>query len=766
MGEKPFSGTWNMEPGTAQGEEDPRGNWRIYIALGLMGFVTSLAQITFLRRGIATFSGNELSLALGLFAWLGWVGLGGLLARTVFPRLERPVRALYLALLLLAVLFPLTTAALDLLRPVMGVPVGQVVGFAFIGISYALLLAPFCLVDGSDFTFGAAAAGAGRAAATFAAESLGAALGGLFYYFGGIRYFDSLELAWTAAVAVAAVLPFLAWREAPVRWASIAVLAVSLSLLLAGRVPSDDWTRGRRFAPYFPVLSTQSPLGQLTWAVPMAAGSGAGGEKGPLLAGQSVLFYDGSPLMTEPDVRAAEQAVGPGLLVHPEPGKVLLVTSHLTGVLPQILQHPVREVDALVLDGAVAEMEGLNVRETVRAMADPRTTVVKVDPRRYLRVVPDGRYDLILVNLPDPGTLLFNRFYTAGFFRDAARALAPDGVLMLSVGEPSNYIPPAMGRYLASLDGAMAPFFPRRDWYPLDRYVALCGRGEIALLTGALAEERIRERGLTLAFLRSGYLDADLSGERLQAVKTALEEAAGQGRPNTDMTPSAVLHRLTLWQGRTGYAGILAVPHTAGAWGAFVVLLVLIVFGSLALTLKGPAGSGGVVLVGLGGFAGIAAETVLMYLYQAGYGFLYSRIALLLAAFMAGMALGAVAGVRDVARPAWLWTGYFLAVSVLVWAGPGDWLPEGAGLALFLLLMTGAGALTGVSFAAGSAVLEGASCRHPGGEAYGVDLLGAALGTVVCGLVLPLAVGLYAPVRYCLLLSVSIAAGLSMGKDR
>ena len=186
---------------------------------------------------------------------------------------------------------------------------------------------------------------------------------------------------------------------------------------------------------------------------------------------------------------------------------------------------------------------------------------------------------------------------------------------------------------------------------------------------------------------------------------------------------------------------------------------------SSGLALKGSSGLRATILVALGGFSGIAAETVLMYLYQAGYGFLYSRIALLLAAFMAGMALGAMVPVRDAARPAWLWTGYFLVVTAVVRIDQGTWLPEWAGLALFLLLMTGAGALTGLSFGTGSALLESSGWRHPGGAAYGMDLLGAALGTVVCGLILPLGIGLYAPIRYCLLLSVSIAAGLSIGKS-
>ena len=755
-----------METGTLQGKEYTQRNWRIFFALGLMGFVTALAQITFLRRGIANFSGNELSLAIGLFAWLAWVGLGGLLSRMIFPRLARPDRALYLALLILAVLFPLTVAALDLVRPVMGIPVGQVVGFGFIGFSYMLLLAPFCLVDGSDFTFGAAAAGSGRVATAFAAESLGAALGGLFYFFVGVRYFDSIELAWAMVIVVAVSVSFLAWREGMLRWASIAVLVLSLSLIIFTNVPSDHLTRGSRYAPYFPVLSSQSPLGHLTWAVPVDPQPREDEKVGAFLLDQSILFYDGSPLMTDPDLKAAEQAAHPGLLVHPDPEKVLFISSHLTGVLEQILMHPVGRVDTVVLDEAVVRMESLNIRSTVKALADPRSTLVTGDARQYLRMVPDGRYDVILINLPDPGTLLFNRFYSAQFFRDAARALADDGVFALSVGEPSNYIPPAMGRYLASLDTALSRSFSRRDWYPLDRYVALCGKGDVRRLTGSLADEVADGRGIGLKFMRSDYLDADLSRERLSAVNVAIDQASGQVRPNSDMTPSAVLYRLLLWQGRTGYAGILSIPNKGGVWLAFVAGLVILVLGAFVLTLKGSGGARGLVLLSLGGFAGLAAETVLMYLYQAGYGFLYSRIALLLAAFMAGMALGAMARVRSAASPAWLWTGYFLTVTVVVWIDPGTWLPEWTGLALFLILMTGAGALTGVSFSVGSDLLESSGWKHPGGAAYGVDLLGAALGTVICGLILPLAIGLYAPVRYCLLLSVSIAAGISIGKGR
>jgi hypothetical protein len=88
--------------------------------------------------------------------------------------------------------------------------------------------------------------------------------------------------------------------------------------------------------------------------------------------------------------------------------------------------------------------------------------------------------------------------------------------------------------------------------------------------------------------------------------------------------------------------------------------------------------------------------------------------------------------------------------------------PEIAGLILFLLLMTLAGILTGMSFAAGSSLLELKRGQPAGGAAYGLDLTGAALGAIISGLVLPLVLGLVAPLVFCLLLSAFMALGLML----
>lgn len=726
---------------------DGPGGGRVYAALTLMGVLTVLAQIVFLRRGIANFSGNELGIALGLFAWLLWVSLGGLLSRRLFPGLARPDLALYAALFLLVFLFPLTAILMDAVRPLLGVPVGQVVGLAFMAGSYLVILSPFCLVDGADFTFGAAAAGEEKAPLAFAAESAGAAVGGVFFFFVGVPHLQGYRLAWFLGLAITAAMAWIAGKHRPIRAISLLAAAAFLSLfVLDVDLKSLDDLRWGQFSV---LAKRESPLGSMVWTE---------GSKG----GQ-VLFYDGSPILSYPDLRSSEEAVHPGLLTHTDPKTVLLVSSRATGILGQVLAHPVARVDLVIMDRAVLEMEREFVPETAGSLADDRVRTLPGDARRHLRRTDDLTYDVVILDLPDPGTLQTSRLYTRGFFQEAARSLKPGGVLSFSVGEPANYVAPAQGKYLACLDGALAPFFPHRTWYPLSRYVVIAARDPIPPLTADLVDRVAGERLLDLRFLRSEYLDADLSADRMEAVERGLAAAAGTA-PNTDLRPEAVRHRLRLWAGRTGYAGLLSLPERAGWRYAFLLGLAVLVLAAFAVGAAGGPGPGGAALLVMGGFSGIGAETVLLYLYQVSYGYLYSRIALLLSFYMAGMAFGAVLCPRAdrPSRPAWLWSGFFLANAILLASGSAGRLPEPIGLVLFLLLVIVAGLLTGITFAAGSARLQTSGWRRVGGAAYGLDLAGAAAGVIICGLALPLMAGLFAPILYSLLLAASLGGGMAL----
>lgn len=723
---------------------------RVYAALGLMGFITVLAQIVFLRKGIANFSGNEIGLALGLFSWLMWVGLGGLLSRHIGIALARPERALYISLLLLSILFPLTLCTLDLIRPMLGVPVGRMVDLSFIALAYFVTLAPFCLVDGADFTFGAAAAGTGMAGPAFAAESVGAAAGGIFFFTAGLRWFGGLDLAWLLLAVTPLVILWAGWDDRVVRVLSLLTLSGALMMSLGAGGWIEEGVSELRWRGFKIQVSRETPLGNINWA---------------RRAGEDVLFYDGSVILAHPDRKTVEEAVHPSLMLHGKPDRVLLLTSRATGVLGQVLLHPVEEVHLVMPDPSVLELERALIPETAAALRDPRVSVSAQDPRRFLRTAPTDAYDLIVMDLPDPDTLQFNRFYTASFFSLVRSALAPGGIFSFSAGEPANYVMPEQARYLASLDATLALVFPVRKFYPLGRYVLVAGSETRDGLSGNLADRVSADRGLDLKFMRGAYLQSSLSGDRMAALPEALRLSGNPGI-NADLKPSAVRHRLKLWGERLGRPETLAFLDTKSvAWGLLTGGAAAVIILLFLLTLRGGGRERGAVLVLLGGFAGVSAETSLLYFYQVNYGFLYSRIALFLGLFMAGTAAGAVIPnfIKDVRIPTgMLWAAYFLMEWGIVLGGVGRVLSEPAGLTIYLALMACAGLLTGVSFTTGSSLMEESGMRTVGGAAYGLDLTGAAVAAVTAGLILPLAVGLLAPVRLALLLSVTVGVGMAL----
>ena len=140
--------------------------------------------------------------------------------------------------------------------------------------------------------------------------------------------------------------------------------------------------------------------------------------------GSRSLYENGLVLFTAPDPAAAEEAVHYALLAHPAPRHVLLIGGGVNGSLAQALQHPsIQDIDYVELDPAVLDLARLYFPEFWNPVAaDPRVRVHVTDGRWFLKT-GSGRYDVIIVNLPDPQTAQLNRFYTLEFFA-AGRAPA------------------------------------------------------------------------------------------------------------------------------------------------------------------------------------------------------------------------------------------------------------------------------------------------------------------------------------------------------
>ena len=155
------------------------------------------------------------------------------------------------------------------------------------------------------------------------------------------------------------------------------------------------------------------------------------------------------------------------------------------------------------------------------------------------------------------------------------------------------------------------------------------------------------------------------------------------------------------------------------------------------------------------GFAGMGMEIILLFAYQNMYGYLYQKIGIIVALFMAGLATGAYLMNYSIGRFAVNRHKVLLALEIFI-TGFSFSLPfviNGvfriqeinftSGEPIFMVLVLSAGALTGSEFPLVNEILikDGVSAGRSAGVVDGLDHLGASIGAACTGTLLVPLVG-------------------------
>jgi spermidine synthase len=279
------------------------------------------------------------------------------------------------------------------------------------------------------------AADAGRTLANLnAADYLGALLGGLVWPF---LLLPSLGMIRGAAatgiinlVAAGVVSVFLLRKVVSTRQLVIALcaLAAALGLLATLLVRSADietTSRQRLYAD--PIIAYRhTPYQEI---VVTRRGS------------DMRLYLDGGlQFSTRDEYRYTESLVYPAL---GGGARSVLVLGGGDGLAArELLRQPhIERIVQVELDPAVIELARTTMRDANGGSLDhPRVKVVIDDAMTWLRG-PDidrfgGRFDAVIVDLPDPNTPVLGRLYSTEFYALAARALTPDGLMVVQAGSP------------------------------------------------------------------------------------------------------------------------------------------------------------------------------------------------------------------------------------------------------------------------------------------------------------------------------------------
>ena len=763
------------------------------------GAGTMVSQVLILRELLVLAQGVELKLALGLWCWLLWTGLGSLgggwgAARGAFRAAVGP-SDLAILLGLLGLLLPGTVLLIRALPALASLPWGQSLPLGTTLWLFLALLAPFGLVSGYFFpcacrVLASLAPPAPQAppatreapGRVYYLETLGAALGVLLLQLLLLGRVSTLALSLTTGLLLALSSWLLAApltapgvrppTRPPARPLGAKLVAAAGLLLLGGAC---------FFLPRLEALSR-------TWQWPGRQVIAAVESPYALLAAtreaeQTSFFANSLWQFTSPDPLTAEHQVQFGMLSHGAPRRVLLLGGGL-GLLPEVLKSAsVTHLDYVELDPQLVQLSQRLLPEADSLARDPRVRLLYQDARRFLDRTAGG-YDVILMALPEPRNAQLNRFYTREFFQIAARRLAPGGVFSFALTGAETGLHPLRAAYLAMTYHTLGLVFPEVLVFPGERarFLASVSPGTLAADPETLVR-RLKERHLKLQYVREYYLLNDLSRPRQEYLRQLLGRLPAE--INTDLSPGCYFYDLTLsaiQEGLPANQALLFLKRLPAYVPWAVLVSGFLLLGVLVRRRTGARYLYQVMVMGLGV---MALEVLVLVLYQIRFGYLYRQLGMLIAAFMVGMAAGSAAGTRWAGRSrgaggagvagdvrggrsrmrlvAALQGGLaglaaFLALGLSLgfsypWTAPwtAPW-PEYLVQAAYFLVL-GAGGFAGGGIFALSAALwaqeqpgpggsggggEGDGGSGAGGFLYAADLLGATLGTLgVSLLVLP-----------------------------
>lgn len=756
------------------------GNHR-FLAVLLAGFAASIAQVLILRELLVLFLGNELSTGLVFTCWLLWTALGSALGGKTASRISTHTGVLAGFLVFLSLSLPITLLWIRASRIIWSIPGGEMVQpGTMLGITLSSTFL-YCTVSGSVFalawmlTVEESGREKGDATVIYLGEAAGAALGGCVFYFLLLPSLSPVAASWTVSLILLVGAAWICrnrWRTGRKNvFAASAIVATALCLC-GGFLFMEDlkeathrWQWGQGV-----VTVRDTPFHNLA-----------------LLRNeeQLSLFANGQWLFSIPDLQTVEFAVHPALLHHPDPRRVLLIGGGVSGQVREILKHPmIQQVDYIEPDPEIIRLAlhfGIFTHPTVAS--DTRLRIFSKDAGTFARSTQES-YDVILSNMGDPLNADMNRFFTREFFESMKKLLRPGGLFTFAVSSSPDVVGVIQARFLKSLQITAKSVFFHVLVYPGEsaRFIA-SDDPDIVHVDPLELSERLVERDLQLTYIQEYAIFDRFSAMRVASLASVLDGVEGASIPvNQDFEPTCYFNGLAMWSAQAHpllEKALSASIRFKGFWfWASILSVISILLGFFRIGSHKP-GLAVAICVTVVGAVLMVLEVLLLVAFQILEGFVYRELALLIALFMSGLALGSALSRRVEGRVSirekdnrWalhddegnqvperlygeiqrgvgqlirvqFFLGFFLflVMGILLFVhqcrGVGG-IPDLPVNGIFAAMALAAGILGGMHFACAVRAME---CLKPQGEKsgptlYALDLMGAATGAFLASLYL------------------------------
>ncbi len=673
------------------------------------GISSITVQLVTVREFLTQFHGNEITISLVLFVWLLLSGAGSLLSRLF--RVIRP--STYSLLILLIALWPLPQLIIIRYFRDMIMAHGASPGFYQILFYITVTTAPYVLLTGYilpcaldllkahyyDFTSGE----------LYITDNIGDIIGGAIFSFILVYWLNPFKTIVVTSSFLIITSLYLFMKDKKNHLTVISLMIISMFYIYG---LSSGFEKSTLMKQYGDIIQyKETPIGRL---VITKEGS------------QHTFWESGAPLYSDGDIIRSEEKVHyPMCQIDGKIDNVLLISGGIGDTLPEIFKYNPKDVDYVELDPALT---GMAIKAGL-LKPRPGLNIINRDGRAYLRET-SKKYDVIIIDLPDPDTFQINRFFTSEFFAITKKKLNTGGVLSFGVKSYENYISDVVKKKLSSIYNTLKQYYSHIIIIPGNEAYFLCSDHELSYDIPA----RLERKSIKTEYIQY-YYQGNVTRDRISQIRSCLDK---NEYINTDFEPRLLNIAFKEWFSKQGSS-----PNTF-LFSVLCIALIYIIFMKRVEYILFSSG-----------LASMAVEMLVIYCFQIVYGYVYLKIGVLVTAFLLGLLPGAILGSasRQKKDSELILSEIFiicLLICFFVWV---SFIRSDLNQAWFICYSVIFSFFCGYQFPVVAGIIG--EKMSPAAGCFAADLAGAAVGTLLVGtLLVPLA-GIQAAIIVVILIKIS-----------
>jgi len=354
-----------------------RKKFLLFISLGMISLV---GQTVLLRELLIEVRGNEIVYAIYLSLWLFMIAVGSYIGKFLLQK-DKLQSYIKVGFLILSFLVILQFFGIRLFAELLTVVSGEMFELGNIFLLALLILTPGCIVMGTLFPLLCSYIKNTPEPVHkgYVLESIGIILGGILFAI-LISIFSHITMLIVLGI-INLVILFAVLRR---KYLIIPLIIFLIMTPFAKKFFQQFYAE--KYSPQELIISRDSKYGRLDVTKSQA---------------QQNYYWNGELFAHTDNELYAQQMVNFVMLQNPDIGGLL------RGYITEITKYErINRIDCLEMDKNIIAL----------APRHPDVQYIQDDPIHYLRTSPNI-YDIIFIDVPDPSSLLLNRYYTLQFFK-------------------------------------------------------------------------------------------------------------------------------------------------------------------------------------------------------------------------------------------------------------------------------------------------------------------------------------------------------------